>query len=293
MTLVFMQLNFPVYNLGFQMNFYFNQSQDATLAQTNYPPFMCDNDANVLTAPGTYITPPPLIHYVAPGPRLYYRSVKFQPSDNSRLAAMMEKGYTKTIKFLSTDFVFGAGAALGVQGSSLNQVITTSVVQPVRVWVLLYPVITAGAANATLPNNAQTTATARSDYASGVLPGRLQDANILINNLPYLKNTINMQGQFPEDWYERFKEQVDPQLGTQITYEEFLHIANYHCFDVSRLSDRLQSPTQSVSLAISATRSDSNAYPCNFLFLIERMNMATIRFSSSDVNMVVGNIEGA
>ncbi len=277
--------------VGFQFNFYFNQANQVPLTSVNYPPFMVDNDTCVL-ASSSSTTAPPLIAYLQTGCRLYYRSIKFNPADTSKLAALMEKGYTRAVKFVSTDFVFGA---TGVnQGTQIDQTITTSVVQPLRVWILMYPRFPITGAGSSGTNIAvQPVALARSDYASGVLTGRLQDCNIKINNIPYYRNQINSQGNYPQDWWERYKEQVDPQLGTAISYQEFLSIANYHCLDISRLSDRLQSPTQSVSLQVSGVRSDKNGLTHDVYYLIERMNQVTFRFSSSDVNMVVGNIEGS
>jgi hypothetical protein len=282
----FMQLNFPIFNIGFQINFYFNQSTGASPSLSHYPPLMTtDNQlllAGGVTASYKQAVAPPVIKYVSPGVRLWYRSVKFQPQDTAKLGAMFEKGFTKSINFISTDYIVGSGLPIA-PGGPVDVTLTTIVVQPLRVWVLMYPQFL----------STPTNALSRSDYASGCLIGLLRDCNIQINQMPYFKNVINMQGQNPQDWYERLKEQIDPQLGAMISYTEFLQTYNLMCIDISRLSDRLQSPTQAVGVQITGTRSDTNPYNVIPVFLIERMNQATFRFSSSDVNLVVGNIEGS
>lgn len=252
-------------------------------------------------APALSTVTAPIITYANIGAnsgcRLWYKSVKYSPEDAARVSEMFAKGYTRSVKFLSTDYVPWGGLGPVAPGGAMNQTLTTSVVQPLRVWVLLYPVFSGSGVvvpTATSTANAQpANALQRSDYSWGVIPGFLQDVQIQVNNLPYFRNVINQGGNYPQDWYERMKEQVPAGWGADFSYTEFIHTWCAHCIDVSRLSDRLQSPTQSVSLQITANRSDKGPYSVVPTFLIERQNQATFRFSSSDVTLVVGNIEGS
>lgn len=233
------------------------------------------------------------------GCRLWYKSVKYSPEDAARVSEMFAKGYTRSVKFLSTDYIPYGGITAIAPNGALSQTLTTSVVQPLRVWVLLYPVFSDGTAtagtvvktsNGTTTNGQPANALQRSDYSWGVIPGFLKDVQIQVNNLPYFRNVINPGGNYPQDWYERMKEQVPAGWGADFSYTEFIHTWCAHCIDVSRLSDRLQSPTQSVSLQITANRSDAGPWGVVPTFLIERQNQATFRFSSSDVTLVVGNV---
>lgn len=61
--------------------------------------------------------------------------------------------------------------------------------------------------------------------------------------------------------------------------------------DLTRISDRLQSPTEPVSLLFQGQRSDGLAFSLELYFLVERLNQVTFRFSASDVAIVVGNLD--
>lgn len=76
-----------------------------------------------------------------------------------------------------------------------------------------------------------------------------------------------------------------------IRYEDWRNYKRYLCYDLTRLSDRLQSPTEPVSLAFIGTRVDGLAPKLQLYFLVERLNQVTFRFSSSDVAIVVGNCQ--
>lgn len=258
-----------------------------------------------LTSPVAGAGGAPIIQYANTGSnsgcRLWYKSVKYAPEDMARVADMFAKGYTRSVKFISTDYVPWSGlasiapAGSNTSGGAMNQTLTTSVVQPLRVWALLYPVFagTAVGTSGTTQNIQSANALQRSDYSWGTIPGFLQDVQIQVNNLPYFRNVINQGGNYPQDWYERIKEQVPAGWGASFSYLDYIHTWCAHCIDVSRLSDRLQSPTQSVSLQITSNRADQGPWNVVPTFLIERQNQATFRFSSSDVSLVVGNIEGS
>ncbi len=86
-----------------------------------------------------------------------------------------------------------------------------------------------------------------------------------------------------------------------ITYTDFLNIYYYHCFDISRLADRLPSPTEPMSLSITGQRSDTNVggnlfspnaqYSLDAIYLVERQTQVSYNFSASDVQIVVGSFD--
>lgn len=308
-----MQLNFPIFNVGFQLNLYFNQPNGQSPYQTQFPPCMTGDNSSLVPASGgsptlggvpSNVVGAPTIFYngtvgANSGCRLWYKSVKYAPEDAARISDMFAKGYTRSVKFISTDYIPYAGLSPLQPGQTLNQTLTTSVVQPLRIWTLLYPVFANGssttgivgtnAAGNTQPANSLQ----RSDYSWGTVPGFLQDVQIQVNNLPYYRNVINQGGAYPQDWYERIKEQIPAGWGSDFSYLDYIHTWAAMCNDVSRLSDRLQSPTQSVSLQLTGTRADKGPFGVVPTFLVERQNQCTFRFSSSDVQLVVGNIEGS
>lgn len=68
-----------------------------------------------------------------------------------------------------------------------------------------------------------------------------------------------------------------------INYVDFSTYKRTLCFDLTRISDRLQSPTEPVNLTFQANRADVGPNNVQLYFLTERLNQVTFRFSSSDV----------
>lgn len=139
------------------------------------------------------------------GTRLYYRSVKFMPADNARVAEKLTSGFTKSIKFISTDF--NQCPNLVNPGSSLVQYqITTSVVHPLRVWLLSYPVI--DGTNTGTPFTTPFTGLQclqRPWYAPGVILGFFNQDNIQVNNINYFRQNL----QTIQDHWEYLHEQFN------------------------------------------------------------------------------------
>lgn len=289
-----MQLNIPIINVGFNITAYLNQSNGST-AQAIFPPFQTSNNVGQITG-GTDATTRPQIYYGrslnnGSGTRLYYRTVKFSPSDNALMAEKLTTGFTKSIKFISTDWITQNGVIAVGNGTTQYQ-ITASVVHPLRVWVLAYPVNS----NIVTPTTDPVTTLAiaplgallqADSFAPGVITGFFNQVNILVNNVPYFRQ--NLQNNW--DLWEQLREQFNPDDGSMIRYVDWLHYKRYLCLDLTRIADRLQSPTEPVSLSFQGNRSDNLPYQLQLFYLIERENQVTFRFSASDVAIVVGNLD--
>ena len=78
-----------------------------------------------------------------------------------------------------------------------------------------------------------------------------------------------------------------------IRYVDWVQFKRYLCMDLTRLSDRLQSPTEPVSMTFVGYRDDLSGTGTQLqpYYMIERLNQVTFRFSSSDVAIVVGNLD--
>lgn len=287
----FQQLDFPIINVGFNFQF--------TLAQSNgsagfyqYPPFQTGNNSYLLSG-GVDQIGYPNVYYGSEvggqmGTRLYYRVVKFSPADNTRAAEMLTRGFTKSVKFISTDW-FREPVPVTAGTSNHQFQFSTSVVHPLRVWVLPYPITTYVAGVAGTQTVAASTRESLQDptYAPGVITGYYNQTNILINNVPYFRqNFITV-----DDLWEQLREQFDPDNGSMIDYVDFLTYKRGQCYDLTRISDRLQSPTEPVNLVFNGNRADGLQCSLQMYYLTERLNQITFRFSSSDVAIVVGNLD--
>ena len=313
----FEQLDFPVINMGFNFQFILRQSHNsnqvgatstAVQCYQNCPPLMGASLFGPLYSAtqsfACYTAGLPSISYgqslagtymssYGTQCRLYYRSIKLNPSENEQFKARLLRGFTKKIKFISTDS-FQPQSAISTQSG--NYQIAPSIVWPLRVWALLYTSngqtggnTTQGALggnyNAAVPVSGGESGRAAMNGLQ-VVHGWLRNANIMVNNQPYFKNNL----QTVDDFWLQIKDQFNRNTGSMITYQDFVRNFRYHCFDISRLSDRLPSKTEAVSLSLTYDRADNVGQLCDLVVLIERMNQVQFDFSASDVAVTVGNI---
>lgn len=280
----FFQLNFPVVNVGFNIQLYLQQTNGAN-GTISYPPFQIGNNT-LSVVNGLNTTASPSIYYGQginqSGCRLYYRSCKFTPADNARMAAMLTTGFTKSLKFETVDWILPANYIVQPGSGPAQFNLEQSCVHPVRIWVLSYPNNVALSTGAGVGSFLQS-----NTYATGIVPGYWNNTNILVNNNPYWRQNF----QTYQDQWEQLREQFNPETGSMLRYVDWRNFQRYLCFDLTRIADRLQSPTEPVSLIFTGNRADNLPYALEMVFLVERTNQVTMRFSSSDVAVVVGNLD--
>ena len=186
-----MQMNFPIINVGFNITVYMNQSSGSQ-GSAIYPPFQTSanqiNNGTAVITSGLDNTPNPALYYGqqysgGSGTRLYYRSVKFSPADNAVVAQRLTAGFTKAVKFISCDWT-PMTALVGTGSSPVQYQVATSVVHPLRMWVLPYQVPTIGGL---VTNVLQT-----SVYAPGVITGFFNQVNVQVNNVNYFRNNMQL-----------------------------------------------------------------------------------------------------
>ncbi len=241
----FRQLDFPIINVGFTFQFTFAQyNGNPAQPQFSYPPFQVSNNTYLLAGGGDN-TPYPAVYYgkdvgsTSSGTRLYYRVVKFSPADNARVAEKLTSGFTKSIKFISCDW-FREPVPVPVGGSSHQFQFSTSVVHPLRVWVLPYAQNTYSGAVANLSQPNTREFLIDPTYAPGIITGHFTQTNILVNSIPYFRQN---QQNYADQW-EQLREQFDPDNGSMISEVDFRGYKRLLCFDLTRIADRLQSPTE-------------------------------------------------
>jgi len=283
---MFMQMKSPIINLGLALTLYLNQ-QNGPAGKTGIISAL-QTSANLvggvpLIAGGQDNTDTPSIFYgkVFGGSeacRWYYRTVKFSPTDNARMAEMLTTGFTKSFKFISTDYQ-QASTIVGTGNQPLQYQFATSSVHPLRCHAVFVPQY----------NNGTSTVDAWSTfwYAPGVEPALFTQTNVQVNNIPYYRQ--NFQNQ--QDQWEIVREQFDPDGGAMLMYTDFLAYKRYNMFDITRLADRLPSPTEPINLMFMGNRVDNLPYTLRPYFFTEKLNQITIRFSSADLAIVVGNLD--
>jgi hypothetical protein len=108
------------------------------------------------------------------------------------VAERLTTGFTKSIKFISTDWVQMNTLVPNGTGTTQYQV-ANSIVHPLRMWVLAYCVY--GGSN--------TNVLTQGFYAPGVITGFFNQINVLVNNIPYFRQNF----QAVEDQFEQLREQ--------------------------------------------------------------------------------------
>lgn len=366
---IFMQLDFPIINLGLNItfnlaSFYGNAPFLQTSQQTSFVRTGGSTATNTVagsktTASATsdmppveiYQTPFNIVYGNGQGSnnsnpcRLYYRSVKFAAEDNVAVTEMLKEGYTKNIKFLSTDFVLDRNipytnttdsTAYWVratqQSAQVTRQLTSSIVNFRRLVAMMWPGINMPGAwvNNTTTMAINSTAYGQSGYDSPYLPsgcptGVIRNANLQINSQNYFTNWL--LNEF--DFWNQLSDQFNQNTGSMIRPQDFFAGAGptgrtqlvaktvgtplyrYHVFDATRLKSRLPSPTEPVAVQITYTYDIEPAYypygpgtsgavltagvsttsrVATVLWCMERMSSLSITFSSSNVELYVGNI---
>jgi hypothetical protein len=313
----FEQLDFPVINMGFNFQFILRQTHNSNQVGNTSSSVQCYQNCPPLMGASlfgpSYSATQTFACYTAGMPsisygqtlagtymasygtqcRLYYRSIKLNPSENEQFKARLMRGFTKKIKFISTD-IFQPQTAISTQSGNFQ--IAPSIVWPLRVWALLYTTNGQSGVNTAvgaLGGNWKSAVPAAGGEDGRapmnglqVVHGWLRNANIMVNNQPYFKNNL----QTVDDFWLQLKDQFNRNTGSMISYTDFVRNFRYHCFDISRLSDRLPSKTEAVSLSLTYDRADNVGQQCDLVVLIERMNQVQFDFSASDVAVTVGNI---
>jgi hypothetical protein len=276
-----MQMNIPIINVGWNIQLFFAQTNGASPSFT-FPPLQVGNNVNEIQGGNDYTTTSPAIFYgqtIAGGSgcRLYYRSVKFSPADNARMAERLTSGFTKSIKFISTDWIQPISNLIIPSQGTVQIQIEQSVVHPLRVWLLPYANNTNLTAQTTNPVTSLIGSFIKSAvYAPGVLQGYFNQTNVLVNQVPYFRQAF----QNFEDQWEQLREQFNPDTGSMIRQTDWRNYKRYQVYDITRLSDRLQSPTEPVSLSFQGNRADGLPYNLELFFLVERLNQVGVSFDS-------------
>ena len=277
-----------------------------------YPPIQTSNNTGQISSTTNFTgllcngavdsTPRPNIYYGRSsntggvvGCRLYYRTVRFNPADNKVMAARLTAGFTKAVKYVSTNWIqqngFVPGAGANGNNANIQYQITQSVVHPLRLWVLPYLVHSTIANGPTggvqAANAANVLSLAQDYYSPSVIVGYFDQSNVQINGIPYYRQNFST----PQSLYEELRMQFHPDKGSVISYMKWLQSERIHLYDLTRISDRLQSPTEPVALTFVGIRTDGLTPAAQVFYLIERQDQITMRFTSSDVAIVVGNLD--
>lgn len=170
-------------------------------------------------------------------PRYMYRNVTYSADETEKLVQRIAAGYSQAVNFTTAEVYQPAASIINwsASGTSFTHTITNSVVMPLRVWAM-FP---------------QVNQFSRSDVSPMTLIGQITNCNLYINATPYYSNPM----QDPIDFYNILKEQFGMN-GSVITYPLFRTIYKIYCFDLTRLQDRLSTPTEPVLIQIQATRND-------------------------------------
>jgi len=272
----FRQMNFPIINNPWIVYFYLNFFNRGTGIPT-FPAF------NFFQVSGTNtIAQIPVVPTIQIGNginsacQLYFKSVKFPPNIAEQIASKMASGYSKKINYISTEFFNPLNNQPLASQQGYTQLITSTAVRPLRVWMLPYQTGTLGTYTSLGPQ-----------VTNCVLKG----VNLKINNENYFLQTLNL----PQEFYNQVREcmvgyGVSDEIGSLMSYVNWNATTTYYVFNVSRIQDRLKSPNDSVSIQIQYTISSSPGNNANvdIYYLIEKLYSVRFDVSSADTRVIVG-----
>jgi hypothetical protein len=187
------------------------------------------------------------------------------------LAQKLQSGFKKMVDFKITDtYLPGVGETSVAGPTTVQKLISASTVHPLRLWCL-FP--TAGNIRGAAQGNTLST------YV-----GRLTNAQVRINNTNYYDQPLNTDKQF----YDILKSQMvaTPLHEGLIDFNDFLSTYHVHCLDLTRVADRLRSPSEAVSIELDATRYDTNT--CDNFYILERLQRISLNLSANETNVIVG-----
>ena len=237
----FESLNFPVINDDFEMTFMTHNNSSQTFSALQSP-----TGGSVATMA------------IRSACRLYYRKVEFQPSDASRVNALMAKGYTKQIKYNVTDTY----TSLANQSEKVSLLVTASAVNPKRLWVCLY---TAGQLEL--------------DVASAApmnCPIRPLTSNLRINNINLFQSPLETRKEHWEELKRQLKHIDDNK--SQLNYVDYL--LNYQgltVYDLERFADDRINVDTSNEIVYNMTKLATST---DIVFVLERQEVMDLKMSS-------------
>lgn len=299
----FAALSFPVINTRFQ--FTFNTPVRFVSATPGIPasdmPLMVDpvtlaTNAGYKVGIGASTLPGSIL---SGSTRIYYRRVAFSPEVNEKVKNMLQRGYSKTLEFSVLDAyptLINAGAPLPNPNAltSINQLISSSTVAPLRLWFIPLASTSTNISGAG-DNISQNTSFTQPFIARGYAT----NLNVLVNSVPYYPNDLLIDR---EAW-QVIEEQTiangsKDSVGALIGFQDFIGNYRFYCVDLTRYKERLINPSESVNLIFKAQYYNGDAaatasQSTTPLFLVERNQVVKFSFSSGETRVLIGSASTA
>lgn len=206
------------------------------------------------------------------GCRLYYKTVKYSPEVNRMLAQKLQSGFKKNLSFRITDTYLASGSDVAVAASSaVDKLVSASTTAPLKVWFLASP-------TATITGASQ-------GRTLSLYTGKLRNANILVNNTRYYDQNLDT----PRMFYDIIRDSMqagDIHEGL-INFNDWIAGYALHCFDLTRLGNKMRNPSEAVSLQVQATR-DVDGQTADHHYVVERLQKVQLNLSSGESSVIVG-----
>jgi hypothetical protein len=256
----FKQLKFPLLGVQLEFEFYLDSPTLIPITVGSTVP------GTALAGGNGVIT----INTAGLGARLYYESVFLKPSQNALASSRLVSGFSKLVKF-KTYTLQQDTATNRPPDTAVSFTISSSAVQPKRVWVLTYP----------------TGLVSGSTWPSVLITGAngLTNVQLSVNNRPQYNNYLST----PAEQYAEFLSSA--RLGGSsvpealISYEDFRLRSRLMCLDLTRFSGSQADPNAPVVLSI--VGKTLSAVATDTYYIIECEQQALFNFSTSGVSLLV------
>jgi len=264
---IFMQLDYPICNLRLLFTFFLN-TQNSGVTMNPIVADVAGNAVVNVTSGGSFAGSSQTLT----GCRLYYKTCKFSPEVNRMLAQKLQSGFLKNLSFRITDTYLASGSDVNVAASSsVDKLVSASTTAPLKVWFLAPP-------TSTITGSTQ-------GNTLSVYRGKLRQANILVNNSRYYDQNLDT----PRMFWEIVKDNMnDSDIHTGlINFNDWINAYALHCFDLTRLGNKMRNPNEAVSLQVQATR-DADGAAMDHHYVVERLQKIQFNLSAGESSVVVG-----
>lgn len=244
----FESLNFPMVNDDFELVIQTHNNSSQTFDQLNVP---TGSLAGAMVIRATC--------------RLYYRELEFQPDDASKINDMLRNGMVKRVRYNVCDVY----SRLANTSTTFSELVTSSAINPVRLWVQMY---------------------AQGMLALGVASNAPQNATIRPLTSQLKINNVNLFDDRLETVDEHWQE-LKRQLAhiddnkSQINKMDYINnFIGFNVYDIERYGDDKVNEDTSNELVLQMTKPSTN---CDILMLLEKREVVELQMSDGNLKAIV------
>jgi len=193
--------------------------------------------------------------------RLYYRELEFQPKDASAINEKLRNGMVKRVRYNVTDVYTRTGNT----ATNFSELVTSSAINPVRLWVQMY---TAGGVLAGIGSNAPM-----------IAPIRPTTSQLKVNNVNLFDDRLET---VDEHWQElkRHLAHIDDNKSQINQIDHSNNYIGFNVFDIDRYGDDKVNEDTSNELVLQIAKANTST---DIIMLLEKREVVELQMSDGNL----------